>query len=390
MKPYLKQLISTALFFVLSMTLSAQTVYLAEASRNPFVRTMFIDTKGETFRYTAFYKSASAPQSDIAVSFFVDAAKATAYNAQYGTTYKMLPKGSYTVGMNSAVIVQGSVSAAPGEVKVTGKGYLKDSEKYILPITVKVEGKLAEVDPALSTIYYIITAVPAPGNVVRKKIGQLPSETKSVFGFGDKYLMVDGGNGKLTQYLYSGSSLGKATTVEGTENLEGQDIIMNFRDHHLVGLIREVNGGELWSFPISSDGRVSPRNKVFGHPGYSIFSDIFPLGNNLYCLYPTGELTIYPLSDAIEWTSPGVRSLGSGWNYPVMFGYGNSILCIDTNGDIWKYALNAAGMPGIPSRIGSGWNGYAKIAVLGADLIALDKDGALWQIKFDDKKFWAF
>ncbi|MCL2624801.1 MAG: DUF1735 domain-containing protein, partial [Planctomycetaceae bacterium] len=173
MKKYFKHFIPAMLFCVLSMNLSAQTVYLAEAGRNPFHRTMFIDEQGGTFRYTAFYQGVSVPQGDITVSFSVDAAKAAAYNAQHGMAYTMLPKESWSLGMDSAVIARGSVSAAPGEVKVLGKGYLKPSEKYILPVTVSVKGNLAEVDPVRSTVYYIITAV-TPVNVARKQIGQLP------------------------------------------------------------------------------------------------------------------------------------------------------------------------------------------------------------------------
>jgi len=388
MKKYLKRLIPAILLSVLSVVLSAQTVYLAEAGRNPFNRTVFLDDKGELFRYTAFYKGVSALSGDITVNFSVDDVKVVAYNAQHGTAYKMLPRGSYTVDKNSAVIVKGSVSAPSGEVKVTGKG-LKASEKYILPVTVSVKGNLADVDPVLSTVYYIITAVPAPINVVPKQAGKLPSGTKSVFGLGSKYLIANRGNGELTRYHYMGSSIGEATQVSVPDNLKDMALLVNFCDHHFIGLYRGASNGQLWSFPIGADGKsVETSDNIFGTSGYNIFSDIFPHGTNLYCRKPNGELMLYPLTESLKWADSGVRSLGNGWNHPVIFGYGKSLIVIDKEGIMWRYPIHANGMVGLATKIGTGWDVYNKIVVVGNDLLCVDKEDVVWQIKFKDEGYW--
>lgn len=383
--------VTAILFSVLCVPLSAQSVYLAEAGRNPFRRTTVIDGEIQIFKYTAFYKGLQPPASDIEVTFFVDTAKAAEFNAMHDTAHKMLPKGSYTLGMVTAMIPQGAVMSSPGEAQVTTKGFIRPFETYILPISAKASSEGIETDPVLSTIYYIITAVPASVAAGRKQIGSLPPDTKYIFGFGDQYLITVGNDGKLFRYRCSAGSIGKPIEVEGCENLNDADIILNFRDHHLVGLIRGIDRGQLWSFPISSDGcNVYPRDKIFGTGGYTEFCDIFPLGNNLYCRYPTGELKIYPLSDDMAWASPGVRSLGSGWGYPLLFGYDDSLIGIDEEGVVWKYLLNSDGMPGIPLRLGSGWGDYTKIAVVGNDLLALDNRHILWRIRFDNAKSRAF
>ena len=389
MKNYFKYFIPTMLLSALSVNLYAQTVYLAEANRTPFKRTVFLNDGGETLRYTAFYKGNSAPQGDITVNFSVDTVKAAIYNAQHGTEYKMLPKESYSIGMNTAVIAQGSVSATPGEVKVTGKGYLKTSEKYILPVTVSVKGNLAEVEPSLSTIYYLITVVPNPGNVPRKQIGRLPSGTQSVFGFGDKYLIADGGNGELTRYRYTSSSLDEAIPMSVPDNLKEMTLLFNFRDHHIIGLYPNVANGQLWSFPISADEKsVETLDKVFGTAGYNILSDICPIGTNLYCRKPNGELLLYSLTESLEWATLGSHSLGSGWNHPMIFGYGNSLIAIDKEGVMWSYPVLKNGQLGWVTKIGTGWNLYDKIAVVGNDLLCVDKEGIVWQIQFNDEGFW--
>lgn len=378
------------LFEVMCFTLYGQTVYFNEAIRKPFERTVFIDAENDMLRYTAFYKGVSPPKQDIHVEFFVEANGVTVFNAKSNTGYKMLPRGSYNLELLSATIVEGGVSAPSGEVKIIRKDYLKPFEKYILPLTVKVTNGQAEADADYSTIYYVIQAVPASGSVVCKRIGALPSETKSIFGFGSKYLIALDNKGQLTAYRYAGGNLGKGMPVEGSENLKEMDNILNFRDHHIVGLNRTVNKGQLWSFPFSANAKeVLPVDRVFGTFGYADFSEIIPFGNNLYCLYPSGELKIYPLSDSMEWASPGVRSLGSGWNYPILFGYDNSFIAIDERGDMWKYVLSDNGMPGIPFRIGTGWNRFTQIAAMGCDLLALDTNNTVWQIKFNGKGFWA-
>ncbi len=385
-----KLALSGALLAAACFGLYGQGVYLAEAANKPFERNSFIDGGSETLRYTAFYSGAVQPQEDITVTFSVDPAEAAAYNARCGTAFKMLPEGSYSMEITSAVIPAGSVSASPGEVKITGSGRLKPFERYILPVTATVANGPAAANPELSTIYYIITAVPAPGEVARKQIGRLPSGTAYILGMGGRYLIAADGDGGLAAYRYMGGKLGKGVPVEGAEHLEGMDNIRIFRDHHIVGLIRSVYKGQLWSFPITPDaGSILPMDKIFGTYGYGDFSDIYPFGNNLYCLYPSGELMIFPLSDRMEWIDPGVRSLGSGWNYQILFGYGNSLIGIEAGGDMWRYTLDRMGMPGIPVRIGSGWNCFTQIAVLGRDLAAMDTDGVVWQIKFDDKLFWA-
>jgi len=389
MNSFFRQLLFDMILVTSFSTLYGQKVYLTEALRNPFERTIYMDTIGDTFRYTAFYMGPTCPESDILVEFSVDATKAKIFNSKTGSGYKMLPKGSYTMSLVSATIEEGSISTQTGEVKVVGASGLKPFEKYLLPITVKIVEGEAEDDSDLSTIYYVIQAVPALGNIPQKQIGKLPEKIKSAFGFGGKYLITVSDDMQLTSYRYSGGNLGNSVHVRGSEYLKNLDNILNFSDHHIVGLNREVNGGQLWSFPISTDaGKILPMDKVFGTAGYADFSEIISFKNNLYCLTPLGELKIYPLSDSLEWKSNGIMSIVSGWNYPILFGYQNSLIAIDKEGDMWKYPLLKNGQPGLPKKIGTGWNIHQKVVVLGDDLLCVDKDGTVWQIKFNNNGYW--
>lgn len=367
---------------------AAPAIYLKEARSNPFERTMFIGDAGDTFRYTAFYKGASQPGTDIPLRFFVDPGKVREYNAANGTDYKVLPTGSYTLTQSSASIPQSAVSALPGEVEVTGKGNFKPFENYLLPVSVESADGSVPSDRELATVYYVIHAVPAPGSIARKQVGQVPSDVKALFRLG-QYLVAVGADGRLTGYRYSGGKLGKGISLAGAENLAEMDAVFNFRDQKIVGLCRKVADGQLWSFPIGSDGRsVGAVEKVFGTSGYNIFAEIVPFGNALYSLKPDGELMLYPLTDAMEWGN-GLRSLGSGWNYDVIFGYKDSLVAVDAKGDMWKYPLLTDGQTGLPRKIGSGWDRFLHIVVFGDDLLCVDTKGAVWRIKFGSQGFWA-
>jgi hypothetical protein len=387
MRRILKLSVSVALLTMIASGAPAQSVYLTEAKKNPFPRTVFIDEHGAALRYTAFYSGNTAPREDIKVTFSVDAAKVAAYNSQNGTSYKVPPEGSYTMSATSSIIPKGSVCAVPGQVTVTGKGHLKASVKYLLPVTVSVDGSAAGADARLSTVYYLLTAVPAPGNVAVRKIGTLPAGAGSAFVLGNRYLIAEN-DGELSRRPYTGGNLGKAAPVAAPANLKEMDVMVNFMDRYIIGLYRGSGDGQLICFPIDTDAKsVGATEKVVGTSGYNIFSEIFTHGPNLYCRKPGGEMMIYPLTQSLEWGT--VRSLGSGWNHPVIFGYGNSLIAIDDKGTMWRYPILKDGQPGLPEKTGTGWNKYDRIVVAGDDLLCVDSDGAVWKMEFDEEGFLA-
>ena len=390
MKKYTYLLSAILSGLLLTTQATTPTIYLSQARHNPFERHLFLDGQSSTFRYTAFYQGSSQPETDIPVYFRVDPVQVQAYNAKHGTSYKMLPAESYSLSLTKATIVKGSVAAPSGEAEVIGSKPLKAFEKYLLPISVTTaEGSSVTPDSTLSTIYYVIQAVPAPGTVTRKQIGHISPHPKSVFKWGDHGLLVIDQQGELSRYRYTGNRLTTETPPTGGNHLAEMDDIILFKNGKLIGLYRKTNNGQLWSFPVEADGgNIGPVEKVFGTSGYNIFSDITPYGNILYCRKPDGELMCYPLSDSMEWNGE-IRSLGSGWDYKVIFGYGNSLIVADKQGDLWKYPLLAQGQTGLPLKIGSGWNIFSQIVVFGNDLLCIEPSGDVWRITFGDEGFWA-
>ncbi len=104
LQAYSRRLLFVMILVTSFSSLYGQKIYLREALRNPFERTIFMDRLGDTFRYKAFYMGPICPERDILVEFSVDESKVKAFNSKTGSYYKMLPKGSYTMGLVSATI----------------------------------------------------------------------------------------------------------------------------------------------------------------------------------------------------------------------------------------------------------------------------------------------
>ena len=385
----LKLLISFALLFVLSANLSAQTVYLAEANRIPFQRTMFLSDQGETFRYTACFKGPLAPQDDIAVTFSVDAAKADAFNAQHGTSYRMLPKESYTIGTDSAVIPKGTVSAAPGYITVKGKGHLKASEKYILPVTVSVKGNLAAVDPKLSTVYYVIAFVTAPGDFPHREVyPEMGSDP--FFSFNDKCLLSLTPSGDVLRYGWNETAKkfdAPATVQTGWNEIKA---VTQGANNTLQVFMKE---GSIITYQLNEDGsRVPPLSDPKGtiftayNTGVSNFNLVGNGKHNRLLLIQVnnGYLMHYGVNAA--WTEYAGSMTSTPFDfriYKFLFFYNQDIIGITESGDLWVHKFS----PGFafstsPTKISSGWKGFTHMTAFGTNLLARDANGKLWLYEF--------
>ena len=395
MQNHFKHWIPAVLLSLLSVNLYAQTVYLTEAKKIPFKRIVFLDETGGTLRYTAFYQGASAPQGDLTVRFSVDPAKVAAYNARYGTEYRLLPQESWSLGMNSAVIAQGSVSAPPGEVKVTGKGYLKPSQEYLLPITVSVPGNAAEVDPVLSTVYYLITAVHAPGDVPRREV-YADMVDDQFFSFHDKCLLALNSSGDVLRYGWN-DTLKKfdapTTTQTGWSGIvrmsQGGVNTIQALDHH----------GAVVTYQLDKDALVVPSSNS---PGGVIFTGLgtnyMPVGNGKHGKLlminhrDDGFLNHYGLN--ADWTAYRGPQTSTPFDfriYKTLFFYGQEMIGITESGDMWLHPFSPSDFTfsTAAKKIGSGWEDYTHVTAFGTNLLARDANGKLWLYEFDIRGFWA-
>ena len=377
------------LLFVMPMSLFAQTVYLAEAGRNPFKRTMFLSEQGETFRYTACYKGALAPQEDIAVTFSVDAAKADAYNAKHGTSYQVLPKGSYTMGMDSAVIPKGTVSAAPGYVNVKGKGHLKASEKYILPVTMSVKGNLATADPELATVYYLITMVTAPGDFPHREV--YPDMVNNIFfSFNDKCLLALTPSGDLLRYGWNETVKrfdGPTTVQTGWSNVR----VISPGAVNTIQALDE--SGAILTYQFNEGGtQLDYRGTIFTVSNTGGPDNYKPTGNGkhsrmLLIHAKNGYLMNYGLN--ATWTEHTGLMASTPFDfriYKILFFYNQDVIGITESGDLWIHKFSPAGFTfsTTPTKISGGWKDFTHMTAFGTNLLARDANGKLWLYEFSE------
>ena len=387
MKTKLTLLISVMLLSMLPASLSAQTVYLAEANRNPFKRTIFLSEQGETFRYTACYKGPLAPQGDIAVTFSVDAAKADAYNTKHGTSYQILPKGSYTIGMDSAVIPKGTVSAAPGYITVKGKGHLKASEKYIRPVTMSVKGNLAKAEPELSTVYYLITIVTAPGDFPHREVA--PDMVNNIFfSFNDKCLLALTPSGDLLRYGWNETAkkFDAPTTVQTGWN-EIKEMAQGANNTVQVF----YKDGSIVTYQFNEDATSAPlkTGTIFTAQNTGVNNFIL-VGNGkhsrmLLIQVNNGYLMNYGLNATwTEHTGLMVQTPFDCRIYKTLFFYNQDAVGITESGDLWihKFSPSDFSFSTSPAKISSGWKDFTHITAFGNNLLARDASGKLWLYEF--------
>lgn len=380
------------LIFILMRLIGAhaQTLYLKEALRQGAVeRTMIMDGRVLQLDYTAFYRSESCPDVDIELEFIADNELICEYNSRNGTSYFPVPDRCVRMNRTSAVIRQGDVCAPAGQITVIADRSIRSDREYLLPIRVSSLTEGVEADSLCSVIYYLLKPMPVADHKAVRPSGTVPYPAFALLSAGEGNVLHVSDSGKVSMYQFGKPGRGSVVAWNAPEGLSSMSLCLSVADRWLVGLNPHVSGGQLWVYPLDSNAcRVEGEFKVLGTSGYNIFSDIVSSGYNLYCRRHDGELLLYPLTAAMEWSSSGVRSLGRGWDFPVLFGFHNCLIAVDPDGVMWRYELNAGGEPRLPHKIGEGWDKYSEIIVTGDTLVAVDRRGCVDRISFNPYLYW--
>lgn len=99
--------------------------------------------------------ASSSINHDIKVSLETDPSKVEVYNSKEGTSYKIMPEGSYSFP-SEVTITAGKYVSDNISLSIDAKGKIESNDIYILPISIKtVEG--ANADNSHQTIYFLLT-----------------------------------------------------------------------------------------------------------------------------------------------------------------------------------------------------------------------------------------
>ena len=355
-------------------------VYIPQANHNPILKQISLTDEVYNFGINAFYGGPNKAKNEISVTFEINEDKVEEFNKRYGTSYQIMPEGSYALEKNSVKIESGASSSAILQVNVKGKGFLDPFTSYILPVTIRSTD--APISESLNTVYFEVVGSYAPGEVPREKVLSLGNYYGGLlFSINDDKLMGKNSQGDLL--LYEADAAGKYGDAKKIG--DGFTVFPNlfyFSPNRIVGVNVDVT-----QYTLNDNGIPGP-TRVIGW-GWNIFKNVIPYKDYLIGIRPEGLTTSYQYNELGDLDGSTIKDIATDWNrYKQVIAYNNSLLAIEPDGSLWQIPMSTAGVPGERQQIGQGWDMYQYIIVSGNDLLALDASGDLWRYKFDPKGFW--
>lgn len=359
-------------------------LYMPQANQYPIEKSLSISDSVYSFMYNAYLGGSQDNNQRITVKFAVDPSKVAEYNLKNGTSYQLMPEGSYEIQAEEGIIPSGSRSTGALSLKIKTKGFMLPFQTYLLPVGIREAN--AKINTDLMTSYYLITGAYAPGEVPREK----------AIGFGTAGVgnILFDFDGKLIRKTNEGNLLLYPSNADGTFGAPGQigqgwnifNLIFYFGGDRLIGRWAS-GGGDITQYAISPAGGFGASKNV--GLGWGIFTKIIPYKGLLLGVEASGNMNMYPLDAAGNFDYGKIKSIGQGWNASrQLFAYKNSLISVENNGDMYQYPLSETGEFGARKKVGSGWDMYTLVFAAGDDLLGLDSNGDLWRYKFNPIGFW--
>ena len=241
-------------------------IYMPQAAGDISNMDLILADTPQVFVFGAAYGGLNYPGQDIAVKFDINSSAVSDYNAAHGTSYVLLPQGSYTIPKLDATIKSGATSSDAIPVSIITKN-LDRSLKYILPVQITSVSS-GFIDSALKTTYFTIDTIQRLEKDITSKATLTVSQDNpggADAGEGSKKL-VDGNNN--SKFLMAGFAAGfwaqlefptpekiGAYTITSGNDAPDRDA----RDWQLQG----SNDGTTWTLLDDRTNQVFPdRNQV--------------------------------------------------------------------------------------------------------------------------------
>jgi hypothetical protein len=357
-------------------------LYMPQANSTITSGLMVSDT-AQSLRYSASFGGPGRPDHDVKVNFKVNAAQVDSFNVQNGTSYVMMPQGSYEIE-ETGTIPAGSLSTGSLKLKVMTKNVLKVFESYLLPVSIVSNDAGLRLSDNLKTTYFLITPSYAPGEVPREHVLKLDDGTVQAFPYGlgaNLALIVRQKDNNMYRYPLKsdGTFASPATIGIGWGNVQ---IFIPFDDRWVIRRDDAAMVQYMWS----QTGDFQGGNDVGA--GWGNNDLIFGYKNNIYNRDAASKaLTRWPFAGCF---CGGVFGVGGSWgNYTQIIPFKNTFLGVTASGELWESQVSGTGEVSGTRKVGSGWDIYTKVIPFGNDLLGLDSKGDVWRYKFDSRGFWA-
>ena len=351
--------------------------------------------------YSAYLGGSSDAKSDITITFAVNSAAVDSFNTANGTNYRLLPSSNYTLSSLSATIKAGSRSTDSLTLAVKNDAHLSLFKTYVLPIQiVHSEGGGAKIYPPGSTSFYIFT-------VGTQKVLSLGSDWGGILSVGPKLSVISNLastydillNLPDSNKIYAASPLHIGINWNASESFyyvnENSMVVRNAPPYSgLFNFIMYPNQ-IIQNNPNPSNGIIVGASNFWLGDQWDAFI-LAPYNNYFMGAKSNGDLwriPAYAFWQNVKTFAPpaGAVQIASGFNYTQVLSYPsmnpNALLCVDKDGGLWYYPMSQAGVPGTRTQVGSGWNVFKKIIVVGNDILALNSTNNLYRINFDPTGF---
>lgn len=358
-------------------------LYMPQANGSPVIKSLSITPSVYKFNYSAYLGGSLDNNSTINIKFAVSQAMVDEFNLKNGTSYKLMPEGSYALDNPEVKINAGSKNTGVLNLSIKTQGFILPFQSYLLPVSIAEAD--AKINTALQTTFFLVTGSYAPGEVPRDK----------AYAFG--------ANAGLTYFDFNGDLIGKRPDgtlqlypagTNGTFNAPRQigvgwnifNTVFYYGENRLIARFTS-GGGDVAQYAIDKSGNFGS-SKTIGF-GWGIFTKIIPFKGMLLGIDASGNMNMYPLDAAGNFDFGRIKTIGTGWGgFTQVIPYENSLLTIDASGDMHQFPLTDDGVFGAKTKVGSGWNMYNLVFSAGKDLLALDAAGDLWRYKFNPAGFW--
>jgi len=373
-------------------------VYMPGAARKLITSVTSVAQGGDSvyyLGYSAYLGGTSDAKSDIDITFAVDSAAVDSFNTANGTNYRLLPATNYTLSDFSATIKAGSRSTDSLTLTVRNNDNLSLFKTYVLPVKiVNSDGGGSKIFSSGSTSFYIF-------QVGTQKVLSLGSDWGGILCVGPKSSVISNlaSNFDILLNLPDSNKVYAAPPLHIGINWGASESFYYVNENSMV--VRNTPPSGLFNFIMYPDQitqhNPDPANGIIvGAPNFWLGDQwnqfvIAPYNNYFFTEDTYGALwrmDAYTFWDqASWWTVPRVQVVASGFNYTQILSYPsmnpNALICVNNAGDLWYYPVSVDGVPGTGKQVGSGWNIFKKIIVVGNDILALNSANDLYRITFD-------
>jgi len=353
------------------------------------------------FSYNAYIGGANPASTPVMIDFGVQQELVNQYNSVHGTDYRLLPSENYSLESTNAVIPIGKRSTDSLVLTIKTNSSLKLFETYILPLSITQVAGEGTINTDLSTINYIFSVGYAQGEVPSQKVLSLGDSWGGILCGGPKQTLLSNNKNNFDIYLH----LPSAT---GVFDMQPLDIAYNYNASESFYYVNDSSMlirnfpfyAGLFNFNMNywnvyQENPDPAGNVIYGAPNFWLGDHwdaykIAPYNNYLMTIDNGGNLYRQPAYSFIEVSKTQV---GSGYNdilqvmeFPSQ--QATALLALDSGGKLWYIPMNPDGEPGAKKQVGSGWDKYLQIIILGSDILGIDSNHDVYRYHFDPRGFY--